>query len=175
MLTLYRCLLRLYPLAYRTDYADEMMSVFHQARDAAANSTISARMVFYARETAGLLGGALREQSRSILGSDNWIPFRRFDMRPEFRFPRSTVFLMSVILAGVLLTIERAKGIQLKYGSASDVAMWPGMAWAFAILLLMVAVTAVIVWGVLFALHRTGMQRLASLQTDLRNDGASGS
>jgi len=90
-------------------------------------------------------------------------------MRPEFRFPRSTVFLMSVILAGVLLTIEKAKGIQLKYGSAADVAMWPGMTWAFAILMLMVSVTVVIVWGVLFTLRRTGMHRLANLQTDLRD------
>jgi hypothetical protein len=177
MLTMYRCLLRLYPAAYRTAYADEMISVFLQAHNAAreSKSKIAARIVFCARETAGLLGGALREQARSILGPTNWIPFRRFDMRPQFRFPRSTVFLMTAILAGVLLTIEKAKGIQLKYGSPSEVSMWPGLPWAFATILLMVSVAVVIVWGILFALHRTGMHRLANLQTDLQNSDASGS
>jgi hypothetical protein len=173
MVTIYRCLLRLYPAAYRSEYADEMISVFLQAYCAAKNSKTTARVVFSAREAAGLLHGALREQSRSILGPNNWISLRRFNMRVEFRFPRSTVFLMSAILAGVLLTIEKARGIQLKYGSPSDVSMWPGLPWTFLIMLLMVSATAVIVWGVLYVLHRTGVHRLANLQTDLRNDGAS--
>ncbi len=91
-------------------------------------------------------------------------------MRPGFRFPRSTVFLMSLILLGVVLAIEKAKiVIQMKSGlppaSAStwDPVLWPLL---FTIALVLVAVGAV--WGILFALHRTGVQRLAELDTQSR-------
>ena len=86
-------------------------------------------------------------------------------MRPEFRFPRSTVFLMLVILACVVVSLEKAKSIQLKYGAgASLMSVWPALPWALALMLLIVAATVVIVWGILFALQRTGVHRLANLQ-----------
>jgi hypothetical protein len=165
MLTLYRCLLYLYPTAYRRECAEEMTTVFRQAQDATRSETLATRALFYAREIPGLLSGALQEHFRRVAGSYAWIPLRRFDMRPEFRFPRSTVFLMLTILAGVVVSMEKAKSIQLKYGAgASLISVWPALPWALALMLLIVAATVVIVWGILFALQRTGVHRLANLQ-----------
>jgi hypothetical protein len=87
-----------------------------------------------------------------------------FDMHPEFRFPPSTVFLMSGILAGIVLAIDKATSVELKYGGPTET-VWPGLPWFLAAMLALVCLTVVIVWGVLFALGRTGMHRLANVHT----------
>jgi hypothetical protein len=161
MLALYRGLLYLYPLGYRHEFAGEMTSVFREAKQAVGNEGFIARVSFCAREIGGLLSGALRQHFRSITGSE--IPFRRFAMRPQFRFPRSTVFLMLVIFAGVTLTIAKASSIQVKYGAIGSV--WPSLLSTLAFMVLTMWAVAVIVWGILFALRRTGMHRLANVQT----------
>jgi hypothetical protein len=163
VINLYRCLLYLYPAAYRHDFAREMALVFLESERAIRTECLAARIVFYARELSGLLSGALREQVRTLVGSYHCISFGRFDMRPEFRFPRSTVFLMSVILAAVVLTIAKATSIELKYGGALET-VWPGLPLFLAVMLGLVCLTVVIVWGILFAMRRTGMHRLANLQ-----------
>ena len=88
-------------------------------------------------------------------------------MRPGFRFPRSTVFLMCVILAGVVLAIDKAKTVvRMKDGlPPGTMAVWDPMLWSvlFALLLVVAAVAAV--WAILYALRRTGMQRLDNIQT----------
>ena len=88
-------------------------------------------------------------------------------MRPGFRFPRSTMFLMCVILAGVVLAINKAKDVvRMKDGLApGTIAVWDPMLWSVPIVLLVVAGAAATVWGILFALHRTGMQRLDNIAT----------
>jgi hypothetical protein len=165
MLTLCRLVLLLYPAAYRREYAEEMISVLRDAQEAGRNEAFDARARFCAREIGGLLAGGLRAQVLRLTGSCGWIPFRRFDMRPDFRFPRSTVFLMLVILAGVALTIEEARGIEMKYATdAHVIAVWPALPWGLAIVLALVATIVAIVWGILFALQRTGVHRLANLQ-----------
>jgi hypothetical protein len=83
-----------------------MTTVFRQAQDATRSETLVTRALFYAREIPGLLSGVLQEHFRRVAGSYDWISLRRFDMRPEFRFPRSTVFLMLVILACVVVSLE---------------------------------------------------------------------
>ena len=164
MPTLYRCLLYLYPAVYRHMYAEEMISVFRQAQEAVETAGFKACASFYVREFPGLLCGALQEHLRSVAGPYDWFPFRRFDMRPEFRFPRSTVLLMAVILAAVALAIEKAKNVQLHYTESPNVvSMWPALPWFLASVFLIVSATAIIVWGVLFALRRTGAHRLAAL------------
>src|SRR2546423_12877354 len=75
---------------------------------------LAAKISFYGREFYGLVWGAVRAHFDRLFGPA--IPSWRIYMQPNFRFPRSTVFLMWVILAGVLLTIEKAKTIQVKYG-----------------------------------------------------------
>jgi hypothetical protein len=163
--TLYEGLLRLYPRAYRQQFGDEMMAVFREA-DADVHqegNLVTAR--FYLREIGGLFRGALAEHAHHILGSHLPFPLasRRFDMRPEFRFPRSTVFLMSIIFAGVILAMEKANTIQVKYAAGAD-SIWPSLPWFLGLTLLFTCATVMVVWGILFALGRTGVHRLASIQ-----------
>jgi len=88
-------------------------------------------------------------------------------MHPEFRFPRSTIFLMLVILAGVFLAIEKAKVVQMRYGSGLELmAVWSVLPWSLIFVLALICVCVALGWGILFALHRSGMHRLANLQTE---------
>ena len=164
MLRLYRSLLHLYPAAWRAQFGDEMACVFMQVHHEIAGSRRLARAGFFRREICGLITGALRAQIFCLFGFD-WVPFRRFSMRPGFRFPRSTVFLMCVILAGVVLAIERAKDIQIKYGGAESMAVWDPLPWSLLLALALALAAVAAGWGILFALRRTGMHRLASVQT----------
>ena len=163
MLTLYRWLLYLYPSLYRREFADQMVSVFRDAQADVSAGSFGERISFRARETWGLLAGAVQEHIRVISGSYQLISFARFDMRPEFRFPRSTVFLMSIIFAGVMLAMEKANTIQVKYGAGSG-SIWPSLPWFLGLTLLFTCATVMVVWGILFALGRTGVHRLANIQ-----------
>lgn len=161
MLVLYRNLLRLYPAEFFREYAGEMTLVFSQAQENARAKNFMARITFCLREVSGTLIGALRQR----LFGPNWNLSRRFNMRPEFRFPRSTVFLMCVILAGVVLAIDKALNIvQMKEGlPPGTVSAWDPMVWALLFALALVLTAVASVWGILFALRRTGMHRLADL------------
>jgi len=144
-----------------------MTAVFVQARRDAQGAPFATRTFFYFREISGLLSGALRGHLRRVVGFNDWIPSRRFDMHPQFRFPRSTVFLMCVILAGVVTAIDKAKTVvRMKEGlPPGTTAVWDPMLWSllFALALVLIAVAAV--WGILFALRRSGMHRLDGIQT----------
>lgn len=165
MLRVYRSLLYLYPLRYRREFADEMISVARQAANAVHRERFVVQLGFVLRELSGLLLGAWREHLRTLAGLEDPNPFRRFDMRPEFRFPRSTISLMVVILAGVVLAIENAKSVAIKYGPSPGVPVgstFPGfVAVGFAIVLS----AALIGWAILFALRRSGVHRLSDLHT----------
>jgi hypothetical protein len=165
MLRVYRSLLYLYPARYRREFREEMTSVLRLADKAVRKKRFVVQLGFALRELRGLLVGAVREHLRSTAGRYGANPFRRFDMRPEFRFPRSTILLMIVILAGVILAIESAKSVVLKYGAAAHVTVgstWPGFcAVGFGIVL----VAALIGWAILYALRRSGVHRLSDLQT----------
>jgi hypothetical protein len=153
----YCWLLRLYPVSYRDEFGDEMTSVFHAAQSEATLAAAS-KLSFYRREFFGILSGALRAHFDSLFGPT--VPFRRFYMQPQFRFPRSTVFLMCVILAGVILAIQKAKiVVQMKEGLPLDtVAAWHPLFWLYPFAMVLAVVGAI--WGILFALRRTGMHRL---------------
>lgn len=159
----YRFLLCLYPPSHRREYAEEMFAVFRDAQADIQSESSWECVSFCSRETLGLLAGAVQEHLRILSGRSPIIPFTRRDVRPEFRFPRSTVVLMSVIFGGVMFAMKEASAIQAKYGSASD-SMWrtfpgfAGLTFAFTI------VTVGIVWAILFALGRTGVHRLANIQ-----------
>jgi hypothetical protein len=163
MLSFYRWLLYLYPSLYRREYADEMVTVFRDAHADVSVGSVKERISFRVRETLGLLAGAVREHIRIISGSYQLISFTRFDMRPEFRFPRSAVFLMSIIFAGVILAMEKANSIQVKYGAGSG-SIWPSLPWFLGLTLLFTCAAAMVGWGILFALGRTGVHRLANIQ-----------
>jgi hypothetical protein len=163
MLRLYRSLLYMYPLDYRREFGGEMQYVFLQAQSTATSRRLTARLGFCLREITGLIWGAFHAQVFSWFGLD-WDPFRRFAMRPGFRFPRSTVFLMCVILAGVALAIEKAKTVELRYGAAYGMSGWSALA-SLALMVGLVGVAVAAAWGIRFALHRSGMHRLSNVQT----------
>lgn len=163
MLSLYRWLLYLYPQLYRHEFADEMVSVFRDAHADVSAGSFKERISFRVRESLGLLAGAVREHIRIVTGSYQSISFRGFDVHPEFRFPRSTVFLMSIIFAGVILAMEKANTIQVKYAAGAG-SIWPSLPWFLGFTLLFTCAVAMVGWGILFALGRTGTQRLANIQ-----------
>lgn len=155
-LTVYCWLLCLYPGSYREEFGEEMMCVFRDARGELPPG-LAAKMSFYGREFSGLLSGALRAHLDRWLGPA--IPLRRFNMQPQFRFPRSTVFLMLVIFAGTVLTISKAASV------AGGLAVWPSLVSVLVFLLLTMCTAAVIVWGILHTLRRSGAHRLEKVQS----------
>jgi len=172
MLALYRSLLRLYPSPYRRQFAEEMTAVF---REIDADARKKGRVVMaelYLREIGGLFRGALAEHARRIFGSHVSFPLlsRRFTMHSEFRFPKSTAFLMIVILAGVVLAIQRADAIRASVPDVNPpvvtiqpthLTFLPTMALMF----LVVYIAGAVGWIVLFALRRSGVHRLAEMSS----------
>ena len=172
MLLLYRCLLRLYPAACRDTCGDEMISVFRDARDEKRAKGLPSLTGLYIRELTGLLQGALQEQLRTLLGSRRWtlFPLRRFNMRSEFRFPKSTTMLMVIILAGVVLAIEKAKAIQASLPNLNPPIgpIRPATFTFFptiALMFLFFYVAGAIGWAILFALYRSGVHRLGDIDS----------
>jgi len=80
-------------------------------------------------------------------------------MRSEFRFPKATVTLMTVILLAIFLAIDKAKAIQasIPYANPQVGPIHPTQQLMLLPTLLFVlagaCVTAALGWGILFALH----------------------
>ena len=166
LLTVYRCLLCLYPGSHRDEFSEEMKSVFCDAQSALPRA-LGTKTIFYRRELCGLVSGALCAHLDRIFGFT--IPFRRCYMQSQFRFPRSTVFLMWVILAGVLLAIAEAKNIALPYGPTETRSAWSMLPWFIVVAVILVCSAGAAAWGILLALKRTGMHRLERLDTALKS------
>ncbi len=184
MLSLYRFLLRLYPPAYRDEFGAEMLAVFGDAQAETWKKGVLARGVFCAREVAGLLRGALVEHLQGIAGSDlltasrsrirlSIFPLRRFTMRSEFRFPKATAPLMAIILALIVVAIERAKAIQasLPHTNPHVGPIQPAQFTLFSTLVVVLAITCaagLLGWAILFALRRSGLHRLSEFNPSER-------
>ena len=89
-------------------------------------------------------------------------------MRSEFRFPKATVGLMLVILAAVMLAIEKARAISMSIPHANPPVgpIHPTQAMIVQALLatLIWAIGAgAIGWGILYALRRSGIQHLSEM------------
>jgi hypothetical protein len=151
-----------------------MAGVFREALSDVQSETwgkgLLPRGVFLLRESAGVLHGAIEARLRAIAASHSWlsIPSRRFIMPSEFRFPKAAPVLMAVILAGVILTIEKATAIQdsLPYSNpqlppiqAGHFTFFPAM----AVIFLAAYAVAVIAWAVFFALRRSRVHRLSEM------------
>jgi len=170
MRALLRSLLYLYPAAYRAEYGEEMRIVLEEVQTQAKKTGPLAQALSFAREAAGLVHGALEEHAHGILFPQDFsfIPQRRLSMRSEFRFPKAAVALMSVILAAVVVAIDKAKAISVSAPHAS-LPMGPIQPLHYSVistLLITLAglgVCGVLLWAVLFALHRSGTQRLSDL------------
>ena len=160
MARIFRSLLYLYPAWYRREFGAEMLAVVEEAERASSRSPWT-RVGFWLREIAGLLCGAASERFFSPLLFPDLNSLRRSNMR---RFPRTTIVLMIVILAGVALTIENAKVVQTKY-QAAPFTVWSTMPGFFTSGFAVMFVLAAAVWAILFALRRTGMHRLSEMRT----------
>jgi len=168
MVIVYRLLLYLYPQAHRCEFGEEMLAVFGEARTEAWKNNMLMRSRFCAYEIKGLLTGAVREHIRNIGGFDRPPVFfsRRIAMRSEFRFPKVTVTLMTIILAGVVLAIEKATAIRASV-PYSDQHVGPIQPAHFTFLPTVLVIlggaclAGAIGWAILFALHRSGVHRLA--------------
>ncbi len=171
MLAFCRYLLYLYPPAHRIEYGEEMVAVLCERQRELWNLGVLARWLFLAREIAGLLRGAVQEHVRAVTVLHPWavFPLRRFSMRSEFRFPKATGWLMLVILAAIVMAIEKAKAIS---ASLPDTHQYVGpiqpaqvtVIATFAVVFVAGCVVGAVGWAVLFALRRSGTQRLSELR-----------
>ena len=89
-------------------------------------------------------------------------------MRSEFRFPRATVTLMVILLAGVIMAIDKARAIQasVPYSHPQIGPIHPVHLAALSSLLLILVAAGIagsIGWAVLFALKLSGVQRFSSI------------
>jgi hypothetical protein len=163
MLLLYRSLLRLYPVAYRHEFGDEMLSVLVEGQQDTRGKSRWTRVALSVRESFGLLYGALLEHYRAVTGShpEVLLPPRRVAMRSEFRFPKATPVLMTLILLAILMAIDKARSIEFSgpYPSPqvgplkqADFTLLPTL----LIIVAAAAVAALIGWAIVFALRRSG-------------------
>ena len=155
-LRVYRWLLCLYPGSYREEFGAEMTSVFRDAGNEVPPALI-AKINFYQREFCGLLSGSLLAHLDRLFGPA--IPYPRFYMQRQFRFPRSTVLLMLVIFAAVILTIAKAMSVSVAYG-ATPGTVWPSLISVFGFMAVSMCAAAAVVLGILRALRRSGVHRL---------------
>ena len=84
-------------------------------------------------------------------------------MRTEFRFPRTTAILMTIILAGILVAIRKAEAIEASLAGVNvgpmhtvQTNLLPGVAIGLASFY----AAGLLVWSILFALRRSGVHRL---------------
>ncbi len=173
MLEVYRQLLRLYPASYREQFGDEMLAVFADLDGERASKNMFSRTRAGVREVFGLFTGALSERLHAMLAPHIEFPFsaRSFVMRNGFRFPKSTVVFMILILGGVLMAIKKGGDIarslpdvnpQIAPIQPSHGPLVPPvvMLWMFFCALGLVG------WGIMFALKRSGMHRLDEISGD---------
>jgi len=164
--SVYRNLLRLYPALHRKQFGEEMVAVFGEMETETASKSMLDRGIFFARETAGVVGGALQEHWR-VLGGDSiglWFPPRRFTMRTEFRFPKTTAILMTIILAGVVMAIKQGETISSSYVNPPIGPFPPTHSVLLGGIFLTLAffyAAGLIGWAILFAMRRSGVHRLA--------------
>src|SRR5215469_1539339 len=173
MLTVYRQLLRLYPKAYRQQFADEMLAVFVDARADIAKKDFFAQTIFFICEILGLIGGVCGEHLRGLLGPDSGFPLptRSFVMRNGFRFPKTTAVLMTLILCGVVLAIKRGEEIAMSLPQVNPpiVPIQPVHSTLLPPIILFSLffyAAGVLGWVILFALRRSGVHRLDQISGD---------
>lgn len=85
--------------------------------------------------------------------------------RRSFRFPVWMIVLMLTILVNVVVAIDKARAlsVQLASGSESAPATWSVLPALLALAATLMAVSGVIGYGLLYALRKTGVQRLSDI------------
>jgi len=172
----YRHLLRLYPACHREQFGEEMIVVFRELQGETASKGMAARSVFWIREAAGIVSGALQEHWRVLGGGPVWLwfPTRRFTMRTEFRFPKATAALMAIILGGVMLAIKQGEAISSSLRGEVSPPIGPihpvhsVLLGGIVLGLIFFYAVGMIGWAILFAMRRSGVHRLADTPAELK-------
>ena len=86
-------------------------------------------------------------------------------MRSEYRFPRSAIFLMMVLLVAVVVAIESVRGIAA--GETKPISGWAILR-VFMFGAGLMCVSGAIGYAIMSVLRRTGVDRLANIPTWLR-------
>ena len=159
MQTLFRSLLYLYPAAFSREFGSEMMWVFSQSWRDACRQGFWPRALFLSREIVGVLLGASRER---FSGWDSTT--RRLPMRP-FRFPRSVILLMLMILFNVFVVIETLREAT-STGAYKESTLLPLP--MIGIFLFLALVLGAIGYTVLRILNRSAVQRLSKVEPWVR-------
>lgn len=169
MLAVYRTLLRLYPAQHRQIFGVEMLMVLAAEGSGASSRRVMARIRLFAREACGLLLGAAREHLRVLVEiQDGLAPATgRFEMRNGFRFPKSTILFMTLILAGVLLAIKRGEDIAVSFPpanpQASPIQLAHSTVPAIASLVVLFYAFGLVCGAILVALRRSRGDRLSGV------------
>jgi hypothetical protein len=167
MLRIYRCLLYLYPAGHREQFGGEMTAVLRDLQAGTAHEGIAARSILFLRETRGLVIGALQQHARLLIGPDcPQFPTRRFTLRTEFRFPKTTAVLMTIILAGILVAIRKAEGIEASLSTPSAPTLVTNLLPGVVIGLASFYAAGLLVWSILFAMRRSGIHRLDDMSIE---------
>lgn len=153
-------LISLYPSAYRAEFGTEMMDVLDQKFEEARSQGILAQLKMGFKESAGLVQGGVAEHIRCRLG-EKWFPVAdwRIVMRNGFRYPRVVAPMMLLIFAAIMLVIYKARAVQIQTDYAPDPVLLIGLA------LLVAGAAGAVCWLVLHGLRRSGVHRLAEVQT----------
>ena len=170
MNSIYQRLLWLYPVRYRREFGDEMCGVFQDVCGEIAGEGTITRARFLVREFSGLLSGAIREHLRGLGVFDvgGLLSTRRFDMRNGFRFPKSTAILMTIILLGILVAIQKGENIaySLPHVSQTIAPIHPvhsGLLPPIPVFFAAFYAAGLVGWAILFALRRSGVHRLDNI------------
>ena len=170
MNSIYQRLLWLYPARHRREFGGEMCSVFQDVSVEIAGQGTIVRARFLVRELSGLLSGAAREHLRGLAVFDvgGLLSTRRFDMRNEFRFPKSTAILMTIILLGILVAIQKGENIAYSLPRVSQPIapvhpVHSGLLPPIPLFLAAFYAAGLLGWAILFAMRRSGLHRLDNI------------
>jgi hypothetical protein len=79
----------------------------------------------------------------------------------SFRFPRSTIFLMVMILTGVIVAIEKGRNLSMGLGAANGnvPSSWSVLPGVFATVFVVMSISGAIGYVFLVLLRRAGAHR----------------
>src|SRR5437899_11183675 len=91
-------------------------------------------------------------------------------MRSEFRFPKATAPLMAIILAVIVVAIEKAKAISASVPHTNPLVgpippVHFTVVWTLLLVLIFAGTAGALGWAILFALRRSGMHRFSGFNT----------
>lgn len=167
MLTVYRQLLRLYPAEHRAAFGDEMLGVLKDLQSETTCTSTLRRTRSSVREVAGLITGAV--QARLLHFTDGTAG--RYQMRNGFRFPKMTPILMTLILGGVLVAIQKGENIAYSLPPVSQPVapihpVHSGLLPPIPLFFAAFYAAGIVGWIILFALRRSGVHRLDQMSGD---------